>query len=95
MIKKKENYMTSLVMLRLMREPAAELISRKIKMEDIKERTILIPMIWGISLGIFSGICSMEDREVEEEARAASIKAVLEMALEEVLERISRKKVRI
>ena len=30
---------------------------------------------------IFSGICSMEDREVEEEARAASIKAVLEMAL--------------
>ena len=58
-------------MLRLMREPAAELISHKIKMEDIKERTILIPMIWGISLGIFSGICSMEDREVEEEARAA------------------------
>jgi len=87
--------MTSLVMLRLMREPAAELISRKIKMEDIKERTILIPMIWGISLEIFSGICSMEDREVEEEARAASIKAVLEMALEAVLERISRKKVRI
>ena len=49
----------------------------------------------------------MEDREVdeqqnaelkkiqEEEARAASIKAVLEMALEAVLERISRKKVRI
>lgn len=93
--KEKENYMTSLVMLRLMREPAAELISRKIKMEDIKERTILIPMIWGISLGIFSGICSMEDREVEEEARAASIKAVLEMALEAVLERISHKKVRI
>ena len=81
-------------MLRLMREPAAELISHKIKMEDIKERTILIPMIWGISLGIFSEICSMEDREVEEEARAASIKVVLEMALAEALERISHKKVR-
>ena len=34
------------------------------------------------------------DREVEEEARAASIKVVLEMALEEALERISHKKVR-
>ena len=33
-------------------------------------------VIWMISLEIFSGICSMEDREVEEEARAASIKAM-------------------
>lgn len=34
----------------------------------------------------------MEDREVEEEARAASIKAVLEMALEAVLERFRAKR---